>query len=110
MAALLDCDTLIGDAVSDANGETIGVLAHLLVDVTQGRIAYAVIGRGGVLGLGEKLHAVPWSALTLDTNQRLVLGIDGETLDGAPEFVRDAGPPIAESAWRAVDRYFQNRP
>ena len=110
MAQLLDCDTLIGDPVSDANGETLGVLAHLLLDVTEGRIAYAVIGRGGVLGLGEKLHPVPWSAFTVDTdNRRLVLGIDGETLDRAPEFVPDDEPSFAEAPWGAVDRYYQNR-
>ena len=108
---VLDCDALLGEPVVDANGESLGVLAHLMLDVGEGRIAYAIVGRGGVLGIGEKLHAIPWSAFSVDAQRnRLVLGIDGETLDRAPAFDRAQWPGTADPSWQAVDRYYEKRP
>jgi len=41
-----------------------------MLDPERGRIAYAVLSFGGFLGMGDKLFAIPWSALTLDTVER----------------------------------------
>jgi hypothetical protein len=107
---VLGCDALLGEPVLDAHGEKVGVLAHLMLDVQRGRIAYAVVGCGGVLGLGEKLHAVPWSAFTLDADRRcLTLALDREALEQAPEFDRSRWPEAAGTTWQAVDRYYENR-
>jgi hypothetical protein len=38
-----------------------------MLDVNNGKIAYAVLSCGGVAGIGEKLFAIPWKALKLDT-------------------------------------------
>ncbi len=38
-----------------------------MVDVPMGRVAYAVLSFGGFLGMGDKLFAIPWAALKLDT-------------------------------------------
>ena len=58
-----------------------------MLDVPSGRVAYAVLSFGGFLGMGEKLFAVPWSALTLDTvNKRFVLDVTKERLKDAPGF------------------------
>ncbi len=47
-------------------------------------MAYAVLSFGGFLGMGEKLFAVPWSALKLDTvNNRFVLDASKERLKDA---------------------------
>jgi sporulation protein YlmC with PRC-barrel domain len=107
---VLDCDALIGEAVLDARGQNLGVLAHLMLDAGEGRIAYAVVGRGGVLGIGEKLHAIPWSAITIDAQRQcVVLDVDGETLDAAPVLDRTHWPGTADPAWQAVDRYYGKR-
>ena len=82
---VMSCETLAGDPVVDTRGRRLGVLAHVMIEVPRGRVAYAVLARGGVLGLGEKLHAIPWSALTLDVRtHRFVLDIEGERLDAMP--------------------------
>jgi hypothetical protein len=39
-----------------------------MLDMHSGKVVYAVLPFGGFLGLGEKLFAVPWNALVLDTH------------------------------------------
>ena len=56
-----------------------------MLDMNNGKIAYAVLSCGGVAGIGEKLFAVPWKALKLDTvNKRFTLSVDKERLESAP--------------------------
>src|SRR5262245_35383246 len=63
-------DTREGNRVVDPSGQELGTIDHIMLDVIGGRIAYAVLAMGGFLGIGEKLHALPWSALTLDTRRK----------------------------------------
>jgi hypothetical protein len=58
-----------------------------MLDVSNGRIAYAVLSFGGFLGIANKLFTAPWSALKLDTaNKRFLLNVDKER----PESPRDS--------------------
>ncbi len=53
-----------------------------------------------VLTIGEKLFAVPWEALTLDTvNKRFTLNIDKERIENAPGFDTDHWPNMANQTW-----------
>jgi hypothetical protein len=71
--------------------------------MASGRIAYAVLSFGGVLGLGDKLFAVPWSALALDTvNKRFTLGVPKDTLKDAPGFDKGHWPAMADKSWTGV--------
>ena len=67
------CSQLAGGAVLDANDAEVGRLDHLVIDVASGRIAYAVLARGGVFGIGETLFEVPWSALRLDARREVLV-------------------------------------
>jgi hypothetical protein len=71
-------------------------------------VAYAVLSFGGFLGMGEKLFAVPWSALTLDTvNKRFVLDASKERLESAPGFDKDHWPDMADTTWaKEVHDYY----
>jgi uncharacterized protein YrrD len=44
--------TLTGDGVVNAAGEDLGKIEAIMLDVTSGRIAYAVLSFGGFLGMG----------------------------------------------------------
>jgi hypothetical protein len=70
-----------------------------MLDLETGEIAYAVLSYGGILGVGEKLFAVPWGALTLDTvNERFILNVEKAKLDVAPGFDSDNWPDRADPA------------
>ena len=98
--ALMGADTLIGDDVYNHGNEQLGDIKEIMLDMRSGQIAYAVLSFGGVPGLGEKLFAVPWEKLTLDTvNKRFLLDVDKEQLKSAPGFDHDNWPDMASEAW-----------
>ena len=39
-----------------------------MIDKVSGRIAYAVVGFGGFLGIGDRHYPLPWEKLKYDTN------------------------------------------
>jgi hypothetical protein len=97
---LMGADTLIGDHVHNLNNEHLGVIKEFMLDMRTGSVAYAVMSSGGVLGIGEKLFAVPWEALTLDTaNHRFSMDIPKEKIENAPGFDTDNWPNMADQQW-----------
>lgn len=97
---LMGANTLDGNDVYNRQDEDLGDIKEIMLDMGTGRVAYAVLSYGGFLGMGEKLFAVPWSALTLDTvNKRFVLDVEKDRLESAPGFDKDQWPDMANSAW-----------
>lgn len=89
-----------GETVMNAQGETLGEIEEIMLDVRSGRIAYAVMSAGGFLGIGEKYFAVPWHAFTMDTNRKaFILDVDKERLLNAPGFDKDHWPAMADQTW-----------
>jgi hypothetical protein len=98
--ALMGADTLIGDGVVNGSDDDLGDIKEIMLDMQTGQVAYAVLAFGGFLGMGEKLFAVPWQALHLDTvNHRFVLDVEKERLKHAPGFDKDAWPDMADVQW-----------
>ena len=97
---LMGANTLIGNDVYNHDEQDIGDIKEIMLDVATGNIAYAVLSFGSFLGFGEKLFAVPWSALKLDTeNKRFTLNISKERLQNAPGFNKDSWPNLADKTW-----------
>lgn len=91
----LGASTLIHDKVVNLSGEDIGRIEELMVDVTTGRIAYAVLSFGGFMGIGNKLFALPWSALTVDeAKKRFVVNVTRDALDNMAGFDKDHWPDL----------------
>lgn len=98
---LMGADTLIGDHVHNLQNEHLGEIKEIMLDMRSGKIAYAVMSSGGVLSIGEKLFAVPWEALKLDTeHKRFTLDIEKERIDNAPGFDTDHWPDMANPQWK----------
>lgn len=86
-AGLRHASALKGHAIVNRAGETLGEVEDIVLDVQRGCIAYVVMGSGGFLGIGEKLFAIPWSALTLDGERpAFLIDADKSTFDNAPGF------------------------
>jgi sporulation protein YlmC with PRC-barrel domain len=105
---VMAADTLTGEKVVNQAGEPLGEITHIMLDLVNGTIAYAVLSFGGFLGLGEKLFAIPWHSLALDVDDKwFVLNIDKERLRGAPGFPKDQWPSMSDPAWAAeVHAYY----
>jgi sporulation protein YlmC with PRC-barrel domain len=98
--ALMGADTLLGNDVYNERGENLGNIKEFMIDMASGRIAYAVLSFGGFLGMGDRLFAVPWQALKLDTaNKRFALNVVKEKLKNAPGFDKDHWPSMADPTW-----------
>jgi sporulation protein YlmC with PRC-barrel domain len=91
----LSSTSIVDDDVVNARGENLGHIEDLMIDLDRGCIAYAVLSFGGVLGIGDKLFAVPWNALKLDTvEERFILDVPRERLENAPGFDKDHWPGV----------------
>jgi PRC-barrel domain len=97
---LMGADTLLGNDVYNKDGEDLGDIKEFMIDMDSGKVAYAVLSYGGVLGMGDKLFAVPWPALKLDTaNKRFTLNVQKDTLKDAPGFNKDRWPSMSDKTW-----------
>ena len=109
---IMGADTLVGDNVVNTLGEDLGEIKEIMLDISSGRVAYAVLSSGGFLGIGDRLFAIPWSALKLDpANKRFVLDIAKERLKNAPGFDKDHWPSMADPSWAStLHDYYGSRP
>ena len=109
---VMSADTLKKDKVRNISGDDLGTIEDFMLDMDSGRIEYAVLSFGGVLGIGDKLFAVPPQALSVDTeNKCLVLDVDKETLDEAPGFDKDNWPSSADRSFsQKVYDYYGQKP
>src|ERR1035437_5707837 len=89
---VLSASSLKGDNVVNHQGEDLGKIEEIMIDLDRGRIAFAVLSFGGFLGMGDKLFAIPWQAFSVDTVQkRLVLNTKKELLKRRRDLTRATG-------------------
>lgn len=97
----------IGKAIVNPQKEYLGDVKDFVFD--QGRISLVILSYGGIMGFGEKWVAIPYSALSFDTNDKLfVLNATRERLEAAPAF--DEAWLADRSSVADVYRYFGQRP
>jgi sporulation protein YlmC with PRC-barrel domain len=63
---LIESYRIEGTRVYDRGGKHVGSIDHLVIDKVSGRVVYAVASFGGFLGIGERLHTIPWERLDYD--------------------------------------------
>lgn len=109
---MMGAETLVGNKVYDTEGEALGGIKEIMLDMRSGRVSYAVLSFGGFLGMGQKLFAVPWEALELDTKEkRFVLNVEKGRLKDAPGFDKDHWPDMADQSWaREIHSYYGTTP
>jgi len=91
----------MGDAVRNRQQQDLGSIKELMIDTEDGKVAYAVVSYGGIMGLGDKLFAVPWSAFELCKEEKcLLLDVEQSQLENAPGFDKSDWPDMAEPTWQ----------
>jgi sporulation protein YlmC with PRC-barrel domain len=99
---------VIGTTVKDSTGERLGEVKDVVLDKQSNSILFSVMSFGGVLGMGEKYHPVPWAALDYDkAEDAYIINLTKEQLKAAPadsieELTRNDGQAYAD---RAFDYY-----
>jgi uncharacterized protein YrrD len=109
----MSAGSLIGNSVVNSQGEELGKIEEIMLDLDTGRVAYAVLSFGGVLGLGNKLFAIPWAALALSLEEkRFYLNVSKEQLEDAPGFDKDNWPDYGadQRALASVFEYYGYAP
>lgn len=95
---------IIGMDVVNGQGEKVGDIEDIVLD-RHGNVAYAVVSTGGFLGVGERLHAVPWRSLEANAaTGQFMLDIDKEKLGKAPGFDNSRFPDVNDPKWSAENR------
>lgn len=109
---VLPTSSIIGEEVRNLAGDDLGKIEDIVFDLQDGRIAYAVLSFGGFLGVGDKLFAIPWSALSMDPDEKyFVLDVDKKMLRNAPGFDKDNWPDMADRSWgRQIHKYYSRDP
>jgi sporulation protein YlmC with PRC-barrel domain len=92
--------TILESRIRTLGGDTLGELEDLVLDLTEGRVAYAAVSFGGILELAEKVTLVPVDRFELVVPfDGLVLNADEQTIRGAPCFRESDWPGLAEPKW-----------
>ena len=93
--------TLIGAPVRDAQGREIGQLREIILDPAHGRITYAVVAFDPAMGHGDRVVAVPWSALApaSGAQQGYTLNATEEQIRNARSFEANQWPSLSDEGW-----------
>lgn len=103
----LRIDWVTGASVTSPDDEAIGEVRDVIVDLESGQVIAAIIGVGGLLGIGEKQIAVPWDQLTINSDaQEVTTELTKQEAEAAPEYVfrkREIAPAPATAEPAASD-------
>ena len=59
-ARLISSGKIEGTAVKNRQDQRLGSVHNFMVEKVTGQVANAIMSFGGVLGMGEKYHPLPW--------------------------------------------------
>jgi hypothetical protein len=109
---LIAADKVQGTEVYNSNGETLGTIENVMIDKPTGRVTYAVMSFGGILGMGKDRRPLPWGMLRYDTQLGgYVVGIDENKLKGAPAYEDSPDFNWNDEEWgRRMHEYYQVAP
>ncbi|MGC4029351.1 MAG: PRC-barrel domain-containing protein [Steroidobacteraceae bacterium] len=103
---------VIGTAVKDASGRTLGHVKDIVLDKMSNQILFSVIGFGGFLKIGEKYHPLPWSALDYrPEDSSYVVAITEEQLQNAPaDSIEALTSGDGQAIFHRVNDYYSQTP
>lgn len=110
-SSLIASDRVEGTPVRRrSDGKKIGTIQRLMIEKQSGRVAYALMTVGGVVGVGTDQHTLPWNVLRYDTElDAYVVDLTDEQLQGAPRRAAEGPDPSFDRSWEEhVHGYFNS--
>lgn len=110
MNALLSMESLRRHKVVNDSGENLGRVEDFIFDPEQGDVHFLILASGGVSGVGERLFAVPYDIVEIDTKkERVILRFDAEDIKQAPGFTRAKWPDFAPAYRKDIEGFYAAR-
>jgi hypothetical protein len=110
-SALIGSDKVDGTAVYGSDQKKIGSIERVMIDKQSGKVAYAVLGYGGFLGMGEEHYPTPWSSLTYDTSLGgYRIAVTKDQLEKAPKYSNDNDWDWSRQNDEQVYSYYSAKP
>ncbi|ASP76159.1 photosystem reaction center subunit H (plasmid) [Sinorhizobium meliloti] len=104
---LIASDKVVGTAVYDMNGENVGSIERIILEKRGGRVAYAVMSFGGMLGIGHEHYPLPWEMLDYNTDlSGFQVNITKEQVEGAPRYPAGQDYDWSPESGRRVYDYY----
>jgi sporulation protein YlmC with PRC-barrel domain len=104
---LIASNKVEGTAVYDRDGDRMGSIYNFMVNKRSGRVDYAVLTFGGILGMGRDYYPLPWEMLRYDTRLGgYIVDMDEEDLDRAPRYRHGEEPRFDDSYTRYIYGYY----
>lgn len=104
---LIASNKVEGTAVYGQDGEKLGHVYNFMVDKRAGKVEYAVLGFGGLFGMGENYHPLPWDTLTYDTSKGgYVVNLTRDRLQGGPSYRAGEEPNYDSDYGRRINDYY----
>ena len=89
-----------GTPVYNRRDEKLGNIHSVMIEKRSGKVAYAVMSFGGLLGFAERVHPIPWEMLTYDVDR------DGYVVDLSRDILKNAPAMNLDEADRPYDRNY----
>jgi hypothetical protein len=104
---LIASDKVEDTAVFDRQGDKLGTIKNFMVGKRNGRVEYAVLSFGGMFGMGERYHPLPWNVLKYDTGKGgFVLDVDKDQLKSGPSYERGQEPTFDRQYGENIYRHY----
>ncbi len=102
--------SVVGTDVVNPNDESLGDIKEMVIDPRTGKVAYAVMAFGGFMGLGQKLVAIPFAALSYNVSRNeYVLDVAKDRLKAAPSFDAAHWPAMGDEKWNREQHSYYGR-
>lgn len=109
---LVKTNEVINVTVKNDKLEKLGKIEEIILDKVNGQVRYVVLSFGGILGIGDKFFALPWSMFHYNKNEEcFILNIEKEKLAKAPGFDKSHWPNMSLHTWEeSIFKYYDVNP
>ena len=96
----LTATSIISDKLENSEGEELGTIDNLMINLSTRMVEYAVVEFGAFLGIGGKLFAIPFTELRIDPKKQVfILDRDKDYLKDSPGFDKTHWPDTNDHSY-----------